>query len=284
MSNIRATDKTKNKDKYMMDEQQSPPEEREVPLEEEHGDGLLGPQKNKGDGTRPYALKKDLLGAGVQASREAMITFTFKYERGNSPSSSAPALRNFFPRKIFGEAIEQEKKKTYTIAFDAQASVAMMNVGPSISMSGESKSKITHRLKIEGEGWTEAEDDDDITEDNAVFWTVQEQGGEAKQGIPNTLYVGFVVAHDRPFQAEVQVRVKSPLSLGLSLFGRPWSRDDPVIFDGTEHAPIQKKDFATLTTQELADLVPYEKEWKNILAAVPPSNLADSSASLPLNS
>jgi hypothetical protein len=103
---------------------------------------------------------------------------------------------------------------------------------------------------VRGQKWF----DEEREEENELEWTLIEPD-KARSGICQPISLATVVTFSGPFRAIVDVTATTAVKLKVQRF--PWSRDDPVLFDGvtSKGASPKKGDFAQLTTLELAGYV-----------------------------
>ncbi|KAH7308576.1 hypothetical protein B0I35DRAFT_442232 [Stachybotrys elegans] len=80
-------------------------------------------------------------------------------------------------------------------------------------------------LSLRGRTWSKRSRD----EPHQVFWTMHEDKA-AQSGISDEVFLCVVVRHSGPFRATVEARAK--LAIGITLENAPWSKDDPLLFDG----------------------------------------------------
>lgn len=87
-------------------------------------------------------------------------------------------------------------------------------------------------------------------EPHEVVWNVTETEG-SNAGIQEPVRLGVIISCSEPFQAVVDVR--ATIGLGLPVRSFPWSKDDPLLFDGTtpKGTPPPTLDFNTISEQDL---------------------------------
>ncbi|KAB5522810.1 hypothetical protein GE09DRAFT_1293597 [Coniochaeta sp. 2T2.1] len=90
--------------------------------------------------------------------------------------------------------------------------------------------------------------------ENEIIWKLQETKG-SKFGICDSIRLAAVVAWSGPFKATVDVSATT--ALGVQLRNLPWSKDDPLLFDGVtcKGIPLPDSDFSTLDPRVLAQYV-----------------------------
>ena len=231
--------------------------ERATLLKFPTGTGELGGQKNSGEATRDKivhieALDRSVIGSvtrvcyGQYNGRPACLVcmrFTFRYRRNsalrfkraeivarfdkrdcknNTSPANDPTIQAYAPRKIFGEPTMVVRELGFHVGADLGLT-AVMSGGPQASI--EKRATFAERQCLEIVGL------DQCTrrrpKPHIVVWTVAEVPA-LQSGIPDELYFAAVVAHDGAFQAEIKVKVDTPLKDGL--YAHVWSKDAPVLF------------------------------------------------------
>jgi len=264
-------------------------QERELIFTEEKGQGLLQPQRNKGNELRPKVTHhQNLLGQKVYAGvnkihwgtymgRPAcliVIRFRFYFDKGffrlkkaaitfcvNKYPQPAPANDNrsdpivcvYSPKHVWGQAIEEEKETHWEVAARCSVSLGLAESGSEGSREGSSKIHIEHAVEIAG--MDEPEYDKDYP--NKVIFEIDENEKIGK-GIPKELYFGMVVQHEGGIQAEVTTNIGDVTAL-------PWSKDDPIILQPGKsfgHMPTSLSGmFDQWTDDDWTALVPYARPF-----------------------
>jgi hypothetical protein len=167
-------------------------------------------------------------------------------------ATKEPVVRVFAPRKVFGKPTEEAKKFNYEVALQCSLSVGLVTAGPTLSIGSESAFTKEHKLEIKGL--------DQMTrkrkQPHIVIWTATEDD-LAKSGIPDELNLAVVVEYDGDFQADVNIRVDTPLMDGL--YGHIWSKDDPLLFlpPLSKGDPLPTDQFDHLSEADWQALAPY---------------------------
>ena len=266
-------------------------DDRETQFVEDTSEVELSGQTNLTEDIRTKVTHSELLGCGVIGSVRGvhygtwkdkpsclvLLQFTFRSKAGalrlksadlhvsfqkqssaGTPSvTEGPRLENFSPRKIYGTPVTEHRKWTYEFSAQANIGAGLVSAGPTASIERESAFLVEHRLKIVGQPWSDRRRE----EPHQVLWSVQE-ASKTGYGIPDTLNTGIVISYNGPFQATVEVSAK--LGVGIPIYTPPWSKDDPLLFNGTTEkgSPPSNREFDQLTESDWARLVPYSSEWE----------------------
>lgn len=105
-------------------------------------------------------------------------------------------------------------------------------------------------FSIRGQKWS----DHDQQEPHEVIWRLREVAG-SESGICKPIKLAAIVTFSGSFQATVDVKATTGLTLKVRNY--PWSRDDPLLFDGvrTKGRPPQTSEWTQLSEPELADYI-----------------------------
>ena len=95
-----------------------------------------------------------------------------------------------------------------------------------------------------------------------ILWTV-ESGAQGQWQIPDQLDFAFVVQYDSTFKATVEVSAKTKVGLPFPFVTLPWSKDDPLLFNGRSQIGKRHRTrrFDLMSDQDWADLALYLPEW-----------------------
>jgi hypothetical protein len=262
--------------------------QKEVTLDPLAGTLELGSEKNESEETRDKITHIEAFGRSVIGSVTRVnygsfgsttacllcMRFTFRYtkasmlrfkkaeiivsfdKRGNQALNNStlkePVVRIFAPRKLVGKPTEETKKIAWGIEWACSLSAVPVSRGPTLSRTNESTYSKEHYLEIKGI--------DQMTrkrkQPHIVIWTATEDD-LLKSGIPDELNLAVVVEYDGDFQADVSVKVDTPLKDGL--YAHVWSKDDPLLFLpplGKGDVPPTDK-FDKLSEADWQSLAPY---------------------------
>jgi hypothetical protein len=94
-----------------------------------------------------------------------------------------------------------------------------------------------------------------VQEPNEVIWTMNETHG-SKFGICEPVKLAVIVTHHGPFRATVEATATTALRF-IKISNSPWSRDDPLLFDGVTHKgrPLPGSELNKLEPQVLVDYI-----------------------------
>jgi len=103
---------------------------------------------------------------------------------------------------------------------------------------------------VKGRQWTRKESE----VPNEITWTMYETKG-SKFGICDSIRVAAIVACSEPFKATVDVHATT--AVGIKVRNLPWSRDDPLLFDGatSRGKALPSLDLSTLEAQILVKYI-----------------------------
>ena len=200
-----------------------------------------------------------------------LITFGFSFDSGNvetyrftsariiieftsrQAGCSDPIVVNFGPKRLLGQKTEEDRRWLYAGAFEAKTNIGPFEVGPNLRAESEGSFIRTYTEVIKATDWG----DENHRHPNTVKYWLKENKRQ-KGGIPDRLNATVVVIYDSPFQAVVDV---SSTAI-FDLLARPWTKDDPVLFEpGVEEGlPVRAtrdSEFSTLN----------EEDWKRIVTS-----------------
>ena len=200
-----------------------------------------------------------------------LITFSFSFDSGNvktcrftsariiieftsrQADSSDPIVVNFGPKRLLGQKTEEDRRWLYVGEFEAKANIGPFEVGPNLRAESEGSFTRTYMEVIKANKWG----DKSHKYPNIVkYWLKENKRQEG--GIPAQLNATVVVTYEGPFQAIVDVSSTAV----FDLLARPWTKDDPVLFEpGVEEgSPVcdnRDSEFSTLN----------EEIWRRIVTS-----------------
>ncbi|MBE7180030.1 MAG: hypothetical protein INR71_02285 [Terriglobus roseus] len=196
---------------------------------------------------------------------QILVTFDAASKKVDAGSgrrrANAPVVRNFSPRKVYGQRSEESKAWHYDVGLEAALPSGPASITPSIGAGRESSFTREHHLEVIGKPWSSR----DHLDFNQVVWTAHETKTQ-KHGIPDELNLAVVVQHDGPFQAFVEAEGKVAGNLALRAW--PWDRRHPLLFDGVTQIgkPPARTEFDKLTAAEWRSLAPFTGEYENVVS------------------
>ncbi|KAK2691437.1 hypothetical protein QWA68_008919 [Fusarium oxysporum] len=182
-------------------------------------------------------------GSGLLRYKSAEISISFK---GQKPGTCHPVIRQFFPTSNKSRGSQPALRR----------SASMLPSDPFIWSPDE--------FIIRGKTWLSK----GVQEPDEVTWTINEIHG-SKFGICEPVKLAFIVAHQGPFQATVEVEATTAISL-IKISNTPWSRDDPLLFDCITHKgmPLPATNLNELESQALADYIALASPSSSALSTV----------------
>ena len=173
-----------------------------------------------------------------------------------------PVVCSFYPKQYSGDPTAQEVRSGYGISVPLTTGPLLpVTLGVKAHLARDTKIVRNHRATIRG-----ATKSDGARNHNVVMWKINENAAE-KDGIPHEFHCEVIVRYP---QAEFHARVDlefsaSTLSVDprlLFLSGRPWTKDDPIIFDWSNPRGLELslKKLVGVDLSTLSDL-----EWESIL-------------------
>ena len=200
-----------------------------------------------------------------------LITFSFSFDSRNvktcrftsariiieftsrQAGCSDPIVVNFGPKRLLGQKTEEDRRWLYAGEFEAKINIGPFQVGPNLRAESEGSFTRTYTEVIKAKEWG----DRNHKHPNTVKYLLKENKRQ-EGGIPDHLNATVVVIYDSPFQAVVDV---SSTAI-FDLLARPWTKDDPVLFEpGVEEGlPVRDNrdsEFSTLN----------EEDWKRIVTS-----------------
>lgn len=166
---------------------------------------------------------------GPNRASRAEIRVAFDSHDAKPTAAPKPAVRSFAPALICGPVRVKQVEKSVGITPSVGIPILPFQAGVEVAMAKSATFTREFQMKIVGEPWATDEDADD---DDMVTWRVDENFAD-DDGVPSDFKTAVLVQHGgQPFQATVQVKVRT--GLGMSLFGWPWSKPRPLIVSDQE--------------------------------------------------
>ncbi|KAG7009638.1 hypothetical protein G7Y79_00002g007530 [Physcia stellaris] len=258
---------------------------RDTDFIKDHGAGELG-LKNASDDIRVKATHIESLGLGIMGTvqlvsygtwegKPACLTILQFNHRGTTSASAfrrieilvscepwisqsldrQPVLRNFSPRRqlvrldhdrgIWGWDALQRSWASNESTSDP-ALVNLTQSAPSISGSAWSNRR---RMKL-----------------HQISWII-DSGNKEQWQVPDRLRFAFVVQYYSTFKATIEINAKTRLGLPFPLIALPWSKDDPLLFNGKTQIGrfAYTPSFDQLLDIHWAKLAPYLPEWDEVV-------------------
>lgn len=195
-------------------------------------------------------------------SAEIAVSFKATPEGLNKPvPGDDPVIYNFAPKKMYGNLTMENLSWTYGIELPCMVSFGPVEFGVQPYAEKTSSFQKGHRMEIFGREFK----DTHHYEENEVIWTIKENSRH-KNGIPEQLKFAVVLGYAERFQADIKVTAMTGSK--LKLFGWPWPKDDPVLFQPTNgfgmplEIPRWFPDLETIGKDEWTELIPHWKEWE----------------------
>lgn len=237
-------------------------------FEEDGGAGKLG-QHNAGTDPRAKITHVDIMGLGLLGTvlsvaygsygsykamllvmqfgfrakeegplrfKRAEISLSFETQTNSPPPHKQPAVRKIFP---IGNRTHPTSRP-------------LSGPGRAPAPSEEDLTWPDGEYSVRGLNWTAQNSE----VPNKVIWKVRENKG-SKFGICDSIHVAAVVTCSVPFKATVDVEATT--ALGVPLHTLPWSKDDPLLFDGVTTRGMQLP-LPDLSALEIPVLVKYISE------------------------
>ena len=269
------------------------------------GSGWLKPLKNQNDDIRAKITHVESLGLGILGTTQSVNYGTWKNEPAclvclrfnhrsslgstafrnveilvscepwRSRSSDLPVLRNFSPRQ---SRVRQDDEHGTWGWESMQRCWATTNSDTDPSQAA-AKNKTQVVARLSGQPWS----DKRRSAAHQILWSLDDQS-EGRWDIPDELNFAFVVQYISTFQASVEVKAKTRIGLPFPLMAIPWSRDDPLLFNGkTQIGTLSvSNEFDRFSEADWAKVAPYVPDWGE--EASKKSNLPTRSTQTPLNS
>ena len=200
-----------------------------------------------------------------------LVTFSFSFNSGNMKTcrftsarviieftsrqadSSDPIVVNFGPKRLLGQKTEEDRRWLYVGEFEAKANIGPFSVGPNLRAESEGSFTKTYMEVVKANEWG---DKSHKYPNTVKYWLKENKRQEG--GIPDQINATIVVIYEGPFQAVVDV---SSTAI-FDLLARPWTKDDPVLFEpGVEEGPPVRdnrdSEFSTLN----------EEDWRRIVTS-----------------
>lgn len=181
-----------------------------------------------------------------------------------------PIVRNFFPATVFGEKTEANIEWNWMIPVTVgTSSVLPVDVSVKPQIGQKTTFKRGQRMEIRGIAYGYP----NPKETNVVQWDLAENKLQ-KDGVPHLFQCAAIVLHDHEdFTADVTVKFATAMSVGSidprawMMAGRPWTKDDPIMFkrdvvtEGISTLPeLLNVDLSKLTDKQCQSLTPLPKE------------------------
>ena len=210
---------------------------------------------------------------GKWANEDAcLISFRFQFHKGNATMfrfekadiviefqarppgrpDHDPAVLQYGPKKLQSTGTTEAHGWHYTASLSANVGVGPAQAGPTLEFGRHGIHNRQYAAMIESDDWGNRRH----RRPNCVkIWLREDE--KQKDGIPLELLASVVVQTDRPFQANVSVKVDSI----FNLVAWPWSKDDPLLLQPGVNfgTPIRETttatDFSSLTVEEWRQLV-----------------------------
>lgn len=261
---------------------------RDTDFLKDHGAGHLG-LKNESDDIRLKATHIESLGLGIMGTvqtvsygtwecKPACLTILQFNHRGTTSASAfrrieilvscepwgsksldqQPVLRNFSPRRqhvrldrdrgTWGwEALQRSWASN-----DSASAPALVNINeetqtaPSVFGTAWSNRR---RMKL-----------------HQISWII-DSGNKEQWQVPDRLSFAFVVQYYSAFKTTVEINAKTRLGLPFPLIALPWSKDDPLLFNGKTQIGrfAYTPSFDQLLDIHWANLAPYLPEWDEVV-------------------
>jgi hypothetical protein len=201
-------------------------------------------------------------------SADIKVTFSSTQSacEGERTPDLEPVVCGVVPERVYGEAIMETKKWRYEFPLSANTSSLLpLELGMQPSISSERSLVRGRRMEIHGSWYN----DKSHSQDNIANWSIFENPAD-QNGIPHKFYCAAIVAHhDVEFQAEVEVKLSTGLKIAVDprswgLAGRPWTKDDPIIFDCK--VPVTPPQLMGLGEVDLSKL--REEQWRLLVPLV----------------
>lgn len=173
-----------------------------------------------------------------------------------------PVVCSFYPKQDSGDPTPQEVHSGYDISVPLTTGPLLpVTLGVKARLARDTKVVRTHRMTIRG-----ATKSDGARNHNVVMWKINENGAD-QDGIPHEFRCGVIVRyHQAEFRARVDLEFSArTLSVDprlLFLSGRPWTKDDPIIFDWSNPQGLESslKELVGVDLSTLSD-----QDWESIL-------------------
>ncbi|KAK6339265.1 hypothetical protein TWF718_008687 [Orbilia javanica] len=195
-------------------------------------------------------------------SADIIIEFTKTEDKGivgqgrglsNNESRGSVTVLNFCPRQLYGVPTLENRQWSFGLAIPLLISAGPFQTGFEPSVEYETKFPKNHRAEIKGLPISSS----GVANTNAVKWSVKENRKEGN-GIPDRVTCAILVEYDgQPFQASVEVSVKTHLNITLAAM--PWSKDDPVLLKPNNN-------FGTVTSKISFEELQLE-DWLGVVRA-----------------
>lgn len=176
-------------------------------------------------------------------------------------SGDDPVIYNFAPKRIYGNLTMENCSWSYGVELPCMVSLSPAQIGVQPYLGKTSSFQRGHCMEIYGREFKDA----DHSEENEVIWVIKENSKQ-KNGIPDGLKFAIILGYTEGFQANIKVTAET--GSRLKLFGWPWPKDDPVLFQPTQgfgmllETPRWFPDLGSIRSDEWMELIPQWKEWE----------------------
>ncbi|OIW32574.1 hypothetical protein CONLIGDRAFT_699412 [Coniochaeta ligniaria NRRL 30616] len=223
-------------------------------FDEDGGSGTLGQHNLDDHTTRTKIMHMEFLGLGVVGS-----VCSVTYGKWHHTSAALLVMQFDFRAR---DGTLRYKKAEVSISFVPQTASAATGLSQSYPVVRDFRPKnnkaqtLGHftwpadEFSIRGRTWPSK----DSQETNEVAWTLNETTG-SKSSICEPVKLAVIVTFQGPFKAVVEATATT--GLGLKLRNFPWSRDDPLLFDGVTHKgkPLQDSEFNNFSDAAIVEYI-----------------------------
>jgi len=204
---------------------------------------------------------------------------------------SAPEVSEFFPWRVYGNAIMETKRWRFDLSTSAGVGPLPISLSTQPSVRKETEFVVGQRLEIHGMKHSTTKDQN---RNNICRWSILENPA-AEHGIPDFFACAVVVIDNGgPFKVDVGVKITA--SLGILGDPRSWPliahlwKDDPLLFqdDGVPGSfpPLSTRpddsDWSKITESQWQQLVPFPEEYQVVLRSIVLMVVAVEGANSPL--
>lgn len=260
---------------------------RDTDFVKDSGAGELG-LKNVSDDIRAKVTHVESLGLGIlgtvrtvsygawENKPACLIVLQFNH-RGSSSASAfrrieilvscepwvskcldeQPVLRNFSPRR---QLVRLDHDRGIW-GWDALERSWAFNDSSSAHARANANNETRTTPGVSGSAWSRKR----RMEPHQISWVI-DTGKKEQWQVPDQLSFAFVVQYHSAFKATVELNAKTHVGLPFPLVALPWSKDDPLLFNGKTQMGhfAYTLDFDLLLDIDWANLVPYLPDWGEI--------------------
>ncbi|KAF2452372.1 hypothetical protein BDY21DRAFT_359304 [Lineolata rhizophorae] len=162
---------------------------------------------------------------------QVKVVLSFYSEPGGEASGKAcetakwPEVKVFAPKLLHGPATRTKHINAAGVSASLAGPVHFIHPQLELFKSKHVEYVRDYRLEVKGTRWSS---DKRMEHDNMVVWEVRENSRQG-DGVPKELRFAVLVQHEaRPFVGTVKMQVTT--KWGLRLFGWPWTRPHPLLF------------------------------------------------------